>query len=184
MSIKIYTGRGDQGKTTTLSGETCRKDDDLIELNGLIDELIVAVERARILYLYTEGEEKTEWLEQDTKNLKQLNKIIEALYLLGAEISNGKTTNLTKTIDKGFVDKLEEKIDEIYRPLTAFMHFKKLSAINISEARVRTRKLERGLTATYRAKNLRQAVYQYINRLSDYFFVLSVYEELKWKKKQ
>ena len=178
--MTLYTKSGDEGNTTTMNGVSHRKNDTVIEINGNIDELIVSIERIRTKYFYTETiEVDTTETTQDKKTLKQLNKIIEALYLLGAEISDGRTTNLTKCIDKGFVDRLEERIDEIYSPLKDFVHFKKLDAINISEARVRTRSLERNLTSLIIDGQLRSFVFQYINRLSDYLFALAVYEENK-----
>lgn len=176
--MTLYTKFGDEGNTNTMSGEVCRKNDTVIEINGLIDELIVAVEAARIKYFYTEKEtESNEAVDQDKKTLKQLNKIIEALYIFGAEVSDGKTTNITKTIDKGFVDKLEEKINDIYKPQKGFMYFTKTQAVLIGECRVRTRRLERGLTPMLRQKRLRPVTYQYFNRLSDYFFALQCHEE-------
>ena len=47
-------------------------------------------------------------------------------------------------------------------------------AIEVNEARVRTRKLERTLTNYLREREIRSVVYKYVNRLSDYFFALSV----------
>lgn len=162
--MKIYTKTGDEGNTSSLSGTKYRKNDTVIEANGLIDETLVAIQKAKLNF-------------SDERLLKQWNKIVEALYLLGAEISNGKVSGLNKSIDKGFVAKLEEKIDKYYIPTNSFQYFNTSAALDCEEARVRVRKLERFMTTMLRQNRLRSVVYAYINRLSDYLFVMSVYIE-------
>jgi len=166
---KIYTKTGDEGNTSSLSGKRFRKNDSVIEVNGLIDEALVAIQKAKLYF-------------SDEKLLKQWNKIIEGLYLLGAEVSNGKVSGLNKAIDKGFVAKLEEKIDKYYIPISSFQYFESEAALNCEEARVRVRKLERFMTSMLRQDRLRSIVYAYINRLSDYMFVMSVYIEKEFNE--
>lgn len=164
MTFKIYTKKGDEGNTTSLSGESYRKNDTVIEAGGLVDEAIVSVQKAMTYF-------------DDDAMLKQWDRIVEALYLLGAEISKGKASGLTKSIDKGFVEKLEEKIDLYSIPISSFQYFNKESSLECEEARVRVRKLERFLTTMLRQDRLRSPVYAYVNRLSDYLFTMSVYCE-------
>lgn len=163
--MKLYTGTGDTGDTKAFSGETYRKNDSIIEANGAIDETMVAIEQLRIHLLDNE------------EHLKTINKIHEALGLMGAEISSGKTTVLNKFIVTGFVDRLEVQIDELYVPLKEFQNFYKQSSIHCNEARVRVRKLERTLTNLLRQKRIRPVIYIYLNRLSDYLFALAVHLE-------
>ena len=164
MTLKIYTKTGDEGTTGSLEGIRYRKNDTVIEIIGLIDETIISIQKARYYF-------------KDEALKKQWDKIIEALYLLGAEISNAKASGLSKYIVQGFVEKLEEKIDEYYIKTNSFQYFVQISAIECEEARVRVRKLERGLTILLRHKQIRPTIYSYINRLSDYIFVMSVYAE-------
>jgi len=167
--MKIYTRTGDTGTTGSFSGKRYRKDDTKIELNGLIDEVSVSLEKIRY------------YIPKEDKQYKQLNKIIEAMYLLGAEISMGKTTGLNKYIDKGFVEKLEEQIDDFNIKLEGFQTFNTLEALTSEESRVRVRRLERFATKLLRHEQLRETVYKYLNRLSDYLFMISVYLERIYK---
>lgn len=162
----IYTKKGDEGNTMSFGGIEYRKNDSIIEVNGLIDESLVGIQNARTHFT-------------DPRLLKQWDRVIEALYLLGAEVSNGKTTGLSKYIVPGFVEKLEEYIDEYSTEVSAFTYFNNTESIACEEARVRVRKLERYLTSLLRQKRLRPVVYQYINRLSDFIFVMSVYQKPK-----
>ena len=172
MKNTIYTKKGDTGTTTSWSGKTYRKDDSVIEINGVIDETMASLEKVK--YYLSE--------EQDPLQHKQISKIIEALYLLGAEISAGKVTDLPKYIDKEYVDKLEYKIDEMDIKIDTFMTFNTIQGIDTSEARTRVRRLERRLTSLFRRGQIRGSVYAYLNRLSDYLFVLSVYLERLYTK--
>ena len=165
--MTIYTRNGDEGNTSSFSGEKFRKNDTIIEANGLIDEALISIQRAKIHFT-------------DEKILKQWTKIVEALYFLGAEISNGKVSGLSKSIDKGFITKLEDEIDVYYVPTTAFQYFETEAALDCEEARVRVRKLERFLTGMLRQDRLRSTAYKYINRLSDYIFIMSVYIEKEY----
>ena len=169
--MKIYTRKGDEGTTQSLSGTKYRKDDETIEANGLIDETIVAIQKAKIPF-------KNQPIE------KQFNKIIEALYLLGAEVSNGKASGLTKYIDKGFVDKLEQKIDENTTTINTFQYFENQQVLEVEEARVRVRKLERYLTRMLRRDTIRPVIYQYLNRLSDFLFTMSVMLSVTLKREE
>jgi len=162
--MNIYTRTGDQGTTSSFSGQRFRKDDLIIEINGLIDESIASLE-SLIFYESTEH------------TLKQLNRIYDALYMLGAEVSSGKTTNLPRVISQGFVDKLEQLIDEHNIKLDSFQRFKTIKGVQTNELRVRIRKLERVLTKLLRVQSLRPVVFAYVNRLSDYIFTLSIYYE-------
>lgn len=165
--MKLYTRKGDEGITGSLSEKRYRKDDSVIEINGVIDETISGMEKVR-LHLSEE---------RDLSQYKQINKIIEALYLLGAEVSKGKTTGLTKYIDKGYVERMEDKIDEMNIKVDTFMTFNTVQGVDASEARTRVRRLERRLTSLLRRDQVRSAVYSYVNRLSDYLFILSIYLE-------
>ena len=159
--MNIYTKTGDEGTTGSFGGQRFRKDDLIIELNGCIDECIAGVESLILK-------------ESIERNLKQLNRVYDALYILGAEISSGKTTNIPKVISQGFVDKLENLIDEFDINLTVFQRFTTEKGVLANELRVKVRKLERVLTKMLRVKALRPVTYAYINRLSDYVFALSI----------
>ena len=97
------------------------------------------------------------------------------LWQMGGEISQQKPGGIVKNpIEEEDVEDLEKAIDLFNLRLNSFQRFRNLIAIDINEARVRTRKLERTLTQYLKEFRIRPEVYRYINRLSDYFFALAV----------
>ncbi len=165
--MKIYTRNGDTGTTTSFSGETFRKNDTIIECLGCADEAITSIEKSRLRII--------ESISINNNNyLKDIDKITDALYQLMAELSNGKASGLSKTIQQGYIDRLERRIDEMNIKPTGFIYFTNLISLELSESRVRVRRLERRLTNLLRHEVIRTVLYKYINRLSDYLFVLAV----------
>ena len=137
--MKIYTKNGDLGTTSGLSGRKFRKNDTIIMCGGCADEAITQIEKCAVLMFDTFGSE------HHALN-KDLNKIIEALYQLMSEISNGKASGLPKSLQQGYVDRLERRIDVITAELPkqrGFTFFKTLLGTELSESRVRVRRLER-----------------------------------------
>ena len=168
---KLYTRSGDEGQTKTLSGEEVSKGGCLIEVNGRIDELQVSLDRV-MSQLPTKSE--------DFQNLKRVQVL---LWQLGGEISEQKIGELVKyPINKKDVETVEKWIDSIGISVTDFQRFKTFISIDVNEARVRTRELERLLVKYVEDYKLRKAVYAYINRLSDYLFALAVKLEEEWKR--
>lgn len=168
---KIYTRAGDSGKTKTLCGVEVLKDNCLIEVNGRIDDLQVSIDRIMAQLPVSSG---------DFDNLKRVQLL---LWQLGGEISGQKIGDLVKhPIRQCDVDSLENWIDAIPPKVTSFQRFRTIIAIDTNEVRVRTRELERVLVQYMEEYKLRKVVYAYINRLSDYFFALSVRLEQDWQR--
>jgi len=164
--MKIYTRTGDRGVTSTLSGQRIPKDDCLIKVNGELDELQTQIDKV-ISYMKRSV--------SFAETLVQLERIRTLLWQLGGEISFGERNNLVKQpIMKYDVKDLENWIDNFNLEIKGFQRFYNPIAIEINEARVRTRRLERTLTKYLRKRILRIEVYMYLNRLSDYFFTLAV----------
>ena len=66
---------------------------------------------------------------------------------------------------------------EVLPKQTQFTFFKSEVGIELSEARVRVRKLEREMVQLLRHDIIRPVLFQYINRLSDYIYIASVFFE-------
>ena len=157
----LYTRYGDNGYTKTLSGEKVHKDSCLIEVNGALDSLQCALDKLT--------------LNINDMNLKYIQ---EKLHQLGGEISGQKIGHIIKyPINKKDIEKLEHWIDTFNIDIHNFIRFTKPLAIDINEARIRTRRLERLLTGYLKKRRLRLTAFKYINRLSTYFFALGVYIE-------
>jgi cob(I)alamin adenosyltransferase len=162
----IYTFIGDHGFTKNLVGEDISKDHCLIEVHGEIDSLQAMIDKLIAYSRYSD------FMSSQKDHLSSIQTL---LWQLGGELSQNKTGGLVKNpIEQEHVDFLEETIDSFELNLTSFQRFTHLIAIDVNEARVRTRKLERTLTKYLRDAKIRPVVYKYINRLSDYFFSLAV----------
>lgn len=160
--MKVYSRLGDQGMTSTLCGERIAKDDCLCEVSGDIDSLQAQIEK---LLLLTHADMKKEYLHKIYFKLSQLN----------GELSDHKIGHLIKhPVTKKDVEELEKWIDSMNLKIKGFQRFNTHFSINVNEARIRTRKLERSITSYLRDEKLRANAYEYINRLSSYFFALAV----------
>jgi cob(I)alamin adenosyltransferase len=175
--MKIYTGTGDSGKTSLFSGERIAKNDARIEAYGAVDELnslIGAI--AAFLPDVSESDEIRE----------QLTKIQEDLFRVGAMLAT--TANSTaSTYLKPIADKdgkwLEVQMDamlSLLPELTVFILPGGHSSAAWSHvARTVCRRAERRmiplLGQEYLSEENRDYLLTYINRLSDYLFVLARY---------
>lgn len=152
--MAIYTKTGDKGKTSTFSGRRISKNSKLMNAIGTVDELNS--------YLGIIG-----GLADVQKNLFTTNAI-----LVGAKLKFPKnaTTNLEKEIDK---------MEKILPVQTNFLIYGGcLKSRRLYFARSLCRRAERSLvdlgSKIYDLKILR-----YINRLSDYLFLLARFTNFK-----
>lgn len=166
--MKIYTKRGDQGETSLYGGARVPKDDLRIRTYGGLDEMnsIIGLSLA-------EGQ-----LSSGIQT--SLTRIQSELFQLGAELATQrKKVSGTKLIDSSQVSALELEIDEMEKDLPALKTFilpgGSKAAATIHLARAVCRRAERELITLNRAEPLRPTVLQYINRLSDYLFVVARY---------
>jgi cob(I)alamin adenosyltransferase len=163
---KIYTFGGDGGFTRNLTGDLLPKDDCLIEVHGDIDSLQAIIDKLIAYGNYSK------FMEHQKDFLLRIQVL---LWQLGGEISQKRTGGLVnQPIQDDDIKELEFAIDAFNLNLSSFQRFSHLISIDVNEARVRTRKLERTLTDYLRKNQIRPEVYKYINRLSDYFFSLAV----------
>lgn len=165
----IYTKTGDEG-TTIVNGKKVNKDSCLTETLGEIDSLMASIDKI------TYGLD----ILPDMKIHNDFtSKIQDALLHLGGEMSNIKTDD---PITNEFVLLIEKHIDLFDNlKLNSFIRFSNPIAMDIDEARIRTRKVERKLTQLLRDFKINDDSYKFINRLSDYFFVLAVYIDRKYR---
>ncbi len=145
--MSVVTKTGDDGKSRFL-GKVVDKDSDLLEAVGTLDELQSLI-----------GDEE----------------IQKDLYGIMGFIAYGEIYNLQFTILK-----LEEeiiKIEKELKPITGFLIFKNEKAREINFSRTVCRRAERRLVALSRSQQIDPNILIYINRLSDYLFMLSRREE-------
>lgn len=157
--MAIYTKTGDKGKTGTFFGKRISKSSELIAAIGAMDELNS--------YLGMVG-----GLVEIQKNLFTINAI-----LTGAKLE----------FPKDATRKLEREIDKWEGSLPVLKNFIIYSgtkkATQIFYARALCRRVERALVAL-KIPDSRFQILAYINRLSDYLFMLARYTNFKARVKE
>ena len=163
--MKIYTKTGDNGTTSLIGGTRVQKKDPRLECYGTIDELNS--------YL---GLIRDNYSSQDIQD--QILTIQQKLFVIGAEIANDKPqkTNIP-SISEADILSLEEKIDGISEELPPQKSFIIPGGHPISSycqiARTVCRRAERAIYNIPLEKRPSMLSTIYINRLSDYLFVLA-----------
>ena len=162
MSNKIYTKTGDRGSTSLLGGTRVSKDDWRLEAAGNVDELSSAIGLIR----------------NDNIKYDQLVEIQSILFHIGAIVGTDSEkfdiSKLRMIKDKD-VKTLEKWIDEMDKELPPLKNFI-LPTGPTHFARTVARRAERRLIAF---KDYPAPILMYLNRLSDYLFVLARYENFK-----
>jgi len=164
--MKIYTKKGDKGKTQLLGGSMVDKDHLKLECYGTVDEL-----NAFIGNLYDD--------EINSSHKSNLLNIQNQLFKLSSVISfNGKKKNMKlQDITKENIKMLEQAIDKIERNLPVLTSFilpsGHTTASKCHIARTVCRRAERRLVALSKITEINNLHLQYLNRLSDYLFMLS-----------
>ncbi len=155
---KIYTRTGDDGTTGTAGGARVAKDDLQVQVIGDIDELNcqLAVVACHVCAEYRDA----------------IKDIQNELFNVGAELSMGHVL-----IKQKHVEQLERSVDGLNQNLTPLQEFilpgGGPGASHCHVARAVCRRAERSLVSLNRQKTLNICLLSYVNRLSDYLFVLA-----------
>ena len=164
---KIYTRTGDDGTTGLVDGSRRPKHDVRMQAIGEVDEAHSAIGFAALA------------VESDV--LADLRRIQNDLFDLGADLATpGEVFAPSETelrIIPAQVQWLERAIDKANAPLPALRSFilpgGSEAAARVHLARAITRRAERAATALAAAEPVNPAALAYLNRLSDYLFVLA-----------
>jgi cob(I)alamin adenosyltransferase len=180
--MKIYTKKGDKGKSQLLGGSMVDKNHIKLECYGTIDEL-----NSFIGNIYDQ--------EISIFHKEILFKIQNQLFNLGSIISfDGEkdkiklpniTTQNIKMMEKA-IDKMEEELPMLRAFILPSGH---PTASKCHIARTVCRRAERNLVALSQEEQIDNLHMQYLNRLSDYLFVLARAilkdknaQEIQWQK--
>lgn len=166
--MSVYTKNGDGGTTHTARGDVVSKCDCLIEANGVLDSLQTAIDR--VIY-------GLDVLPDMKYQYDFCIGLQDRLRNLGGEISGATVKN---PIIEDDTDALEIQIDNLDVDVYEFVRFTHPVAMDIDEARIRTRHLERVLTEYLDNNKMSPEAYKFVNRLSDFFFVLAVSVDKKF----
>ena len=165
---KVTTRNGDGGKTHLAKGETVFKSDNVIHCLGEVDELSSVI-----------GVCLSHCKDNDISNF--LKKIQNNLFDIGGHISMSLDDN--SIVNENMISDLDTQINHLNENLEPLKEFILPSGDNFSAnlhvARAITRRAERTAVALYKDSLLKNPVVMYLNRLSDYFFVLSRYHNME-----
>lgn len=181
-SPRIYTRTGDEGFSSTFTGERRPKGDRIFEALGTTDELSSAIGLASELSS-----------EKGHAFVEQLHKVQCMLQDVGSNIatplSSAREAHLKRTsFSEEPILELEKWIDrysEQLPPLRAFIlpsGGKSSAALHFSRAVCR--RAERCVVPLVQAGEADPNVAKYLNRLSDYLFVLARYAAMKEGKEE
>jgi len=180
--MKIYTKKGDSGKTTLLGGITVSKDNIRVGAYGNIDELNSLI-----------GNFVSNCA--DKKLIDSIEKIQSNLFLIGSYLAD-KNEDYIRPVNLKKLEKetltLEKQIDGWTKILPKLTNFILPGGTTLASKahiiRTNVRKCERVISKINKTERTNKNVMAYINRLSDYFFVLARYlnfkegiEEKIWK---
>ncbi|MDR0969152.1 MAG: cob(I)yrinic acid a,c-diamide adenosyltransferase [Lentimicrobiaceae bacterium] len=168
---KIYTRKGDQGTTSLVGGTRISKCHERIEAYGTVDEL-----SAHIAVVHDSSD-----CDNDTK--KMLIRIQECLFIIESSMATETTSEISKNIpqlkddDIAFLENEIDRMNAQVPPLTKFViPGGNLTASYCHVARTVCRRAERtAIHCLETGNHISEMNLKYLNRLSDYFFILARY---------
>ena len=165
--LKIYTKTGDKGETSLIGGTRLPKHHIRIEAYGNVDEL-----NSWIGLLRDQPIEKN--------HINVLLEIQDRLFTIGSLLASDpeKTSKMKlPEISEGDIQLLEKEIDameEKLPPMKSFVLPGGHTTVSYCHlARCVCRRAERSVLRVAENEKVEELVYKYLNRLSDYLFVLS-----------
>ncbi len=165
--MKIYTKTGDAGETGLYGGERVKKFSKRVSSYGTVDEANSAIGLARAN-------------SSDVEIDGVLTQIQNALFDVGADLATPSGSKYEKNlvrIDAADIENLEHLIDRFQEecpPWSNFIHPGGTAAAGaLHLARSITRRAERDVLELETLEESNHAVAVYLNRLSDFLFILA-----------
>lgn len=178
--MKIYTKTGDDGTTSLFGGKRVNKNSLRVEAYGKADEINCLL--------------GTIIAEDSPKEIRiKLLRIQQEFFVLGADLATPRELKLKiPRIQKTFTTRLEREIDEMEKKLPKLKNFilpgggKVGSKLHLARSTVRC--LERILVTLGHRDRINTKILPYVNRLSDWLYVLARhanklenYKEVPWR---
>jgi cob(I)alamin adenosyltransferase len=159
--MKIYTKTGDDGTTGLIGGQRVPKSDPIIEALGTIDELNCWI-----------GLLKSRKQKVESRKLEGIQKDLQKM---ASEIAGGERGIINYELRimqmENEIDKRQKKLPEVH----GFI----LPSGPIHLARAVCRRAERKVVSLVTSHQSLAPIVKYLNRLSDYLFVLALDERTK-----
>lgn len=168
--MKIYTKTGDKGETSLVYGKRVSKDSPRVEAYGNCDEANSVIGAALSLLPQSE----------DWSELQSVFHIIQTkLFHIGAELATPEGKKVGWPIVEDDVLYLEQQIDKLDAELPALTNFVlpggHPAAASFHIARTVVRRAERSTVRIMETEQVNAIALKYLNRLSDYLFVVARY---------
>lgn len=171
--MKIYTKTGDDGKTSLFGGTRVRKSNLRIDAYGTVDELNSYIGLVK------------DQLENEN-DVKDLLRIQNKLFALGAmlatpiekqKLKDGTDRLKIEKVEADEITYLERKMDKMDEDLEPMRHFILPGGHTVVSfchiARCVCRRAERITVELAESEQINPTIITYLNRLSDYLFVLA-----------
>ena len=163
--MKIYTKTGDEGKTTFFGCGMVQKNDSRIEAFGALDELNSVI---GVTLCFVEDERLRSTLIKVQNDLFQVGSDLAGSALHKEDIPRITDIHI-KEVELA-IDKLEEKLG---MPEKFILPNGTVSSCFLHLCRSTTRRAERTLVGVKEIIDVNPTLLKYINRLSDFFYVLA-----------
>ncbi len=170
---KIYTKKGDDGTTSLVGGKRINKSSMRVEAYGTVDEL-----NANLGYLVA--------LMTDEHSICFIKSIQEKLFSIGGYLASEPQKIVGNIISCEAISEMEVEIDSMdscLQPIHCFVLPGGNHAAAYSHVcRTVCRRTERRILALQNEQQIDANVLKYMNRLSDYLFILSRFLNIAQKK--
>jgi cob(I)alamin adenosyltransferase len=164
---KVYTKTGDQGETSIIGGIRVKKSCERLEAYGTVDEL--SSHLGLLASMLPDGEDKD-------LIIRIQNNLFSVCSNLATDQSQTPLYDSARLPD-GEIQVLEHKVDEIMNLLPERQGFilpgGTQAAAQAHVCRTVCRRAERRIVALSEVAQISPETLQYVNRLSDYLFVLA-----------
>lgn len=163
--MKIYTKKGDDGTTQLIGGSRVKKNHARIDSYGTIDEL-----NSWIGLICCRADDSA------TENF--LREIQDRLFVIGSHLAEEKKSRMVlPQLDEKDVKKLEDAMDRMEAALPELKSFILPGGDELNAfahiARCVCRRAERAIATLHEHEPVEAIILKYVNRLSDYLFMLA-----------
>ena len=169
--MKIYTKTGDSGESGLFGGTRILKNDPRLEAYGTLDELNSLIGVVLCETVSDKTRQALKWLQN-------------VLFMAGADLATLENCSISASkierINKEQIQKIEAMIDDFSLGLPELKNFilpggTKAAAL-LHVARTACRRAERAIVSTMQTGQINGNLLIFVNRLSDFLFVLSRFE--------
>lgn len=164
--MKIYTRTGDEGQTSLFAGGRVSKGHLRLHAYGTVDELNTLL-----------GVVVAAGLDEELKMVVQ--RVQSELFIVGADLATPLEAKTVWSVRVGveLITALEQEIDAWQQQLPELKNFilpgGSMPVAQLHQARTVCRRAERWVTTLLEAEPINSHVLAYLNRLSDWLFVLA-----------